>query len=194
MASLSGMGGALVIPEAAREVRSPLRCKIHIWRETLQKHPDPELAEYVLEGIEKGFRIGFNHWSYCTCHLLQAAGRNMPSAGKHADVIGDYLQEETTMGRITGPFSRDQFPQVHVNRFGVIPKSTPGKWRLITDLSFPQGHSVNDGVEAEVCSMRYTTVENLAVAAMECGRGALLAKVDIRAAYRHLRMIAIYWG
>lgn len=31
--------------------------------------------------------------------------------------------------------------------------------------------------------MRYTTVENLAVAAMEC---ALLAKVDIRAAYRYL--------
>ena len=83
-----------------------------------------------------------------------------------------------------GPFPRDQF--VHVNRFGVIPgpKSTPGKWRLITDLSFSQRHSVNE--DAELCSMRYTTVENLAVAAMECGRGALLAKVDIRALYRHV--------
>ena len=183
-ASLSGIGGAAVIPDAAREVRSPLRGKLHVWKETLLQHPNRELAEYVLEGIEKGFRIGFNHQSHR--HLLQAAGRNMPSAGRHADVISDYLREETTTGRITGPFPRDQFSQVHVNRFGVIPKSTPGKWRLITDLSFPQGHSVNDGVDAESCSMRYTTVENFAVAAMECGRGALLAKVDIRAAYRHV--------
>ena len=34
--------------------------------------------------------------------------------------------------------------------------------------------------------MQYTMVKNLAVAAMECGRGVLLAKVDIRATYRNL--------
>lgn len=67
-ASLSGVGGLAAIPEAAREVRSPLRGKLHVWRETLLKHPDRKLAEYVLEGIEKGFRIGFNHQSHR--HLL----------------------------------------------------------------------------------------------------------------------------
>lgn len=49
----------------------------------------------------------------------------MPSAGRHADVISGYLQEEATMGRIMGPFPRDQFSQVHVNRFGVIRKEHP---------------------------------------------------------------------
>ena len=112
-ASLSGVGGVAVIPEAAREVRSPLHGKLHIWRETLLKHPDRELAEYILEVIKKGFRIGFNHKSHH--HLLQAVGRNMPSAGRHTDVISDYLQEEATMGRIMGPFPRDKLSQVHVN-------------------------------------------------------------------------------
>ena len=31
--------------------------------------------------------------------------------------------------------------------FVVIPKSELGKWRLILDLSSPEGFSVNDGVE-----------------------------------------------
>lgn len=110
----------------------------------------------------------------------------MPSAIRHSEVVDSYLREELALGRFVGPFPRDQFPQVQVSRFGVIPKSTPGKWRLITDLSFPEGHSVNDGVEAELCSMQYTTVEKFARAATECGEGALLAKVDIRAAYRHI--------
>ena len=29
------------------------------------------------------------------------------------------------------------YSDLHVNRFGIIPKSTPGTFRVITDLSFP---------------------------------------------------------
>ena len=35
----------------------------------------------------------------------------------------------------------------------------PGKWRLIVDLSHPKGFSINDGIEAELCSLKYTSVE-----------------------------------
>ena len=49
-----------------------------------------------------------------------------------------------------------------MNRFGVIPKGhNSGKWRLITDLSFSPGGSVNDGIDAAFCSMAYITVEDL---------------------------------
>ena len=45
-------------------------------------------------------------------------------------------------------------PDVHVSRFGVILKThQPGKWRLITDLSHPQGHSINDGIPYVVYPM-----------------------------------------
>lgn len=172
------------VPEAAKAVSSPLRDKQGTWRTNLSSHPDSEWAQYVSEGIEKGFRIGFNH-ATSQAHL-QSARRNMPSADSHRDTIEAYLGEETSLGRIAGPFSRHQFPEVHVSRFGVIPKSTPGKWRLITDLSFPRGASVNDGVDPESCSMHYTTVESLAQEAMSLGKGALLAKTDIKAAYRHI--------
>ncbi|KAL5502126.1 hypothetical protein EMCRGX_G008850 [Ephydatia muelleri] len=69
--------------------------------------------------------------------------------------------------------------------FSVVPKGhATGKWRLITDLSYTPGKSVNDGINPKLCSLRYTSVDDVATAAAGLGRGALMAKVDIEAAYR----------
>ena len=35
----------------------------------------------------------------------------------------------------------------------VIPKSQPGKWRLIVDLSSPEAVSVNNGIDRLMCSI-----------------------------------------
>ena len=76
------------------------------------------------------------------------------------------------------------------SRFGIIPKSTPGKWRLIVDLSSPEGGSVNDGVAQDRCSLSYVGVNDAAWEILAQGQGALLAKVDIKRVYRNItRMI-----
>jgi hypothetical protein len=76
---------------------------------------------------------------------------------------------------------------VHISRFGVIPKKhQPGKWRLIVDLSHPAGSSVNDRIEKELCSLRYTSVDAAVRQAMARGTGAQLAKFDIENAYRNV--------
>ena len=67
----------------------------------------------------------------------------------------------------------------------MIPKGhNTGKWHLITDLSYPPGESVNDGIDPDLCSLTYTTVERVAEVAARLGRGSLLAKIDIESAYR----------
>ena len=67
----------------------------------------------------------------------------------------------------------------------VVPKGhVPGRWRLITDLSYPEGASVNDGIRPNLCSLRYTSVEIVAAAAQRLGVGTLLVKADIKSAYR----------
>ena len=63
-------------------------------------------------------------------------------------------------------------------------KNQQGKWRLITDLSSPQGHSVNDGIDPALCSLSYTSVDDAAAEILAMGRGTLLAKLDIKNAYR----------
>ena len=147
------------------------------WAAMLQQHPDQAFAQYVMQGLQSGFRVGCS-----PSKPLRSAKSNMHSAREHSQVIDGYLAEEVELGRIVGPIHNPG--GVHVNRFGVIPKSVPGKWRLITDLSAPQGYSVNDGIAKELCSLSYISVDDIAHQAVQLGRGALLAKLDIKSAYR----------
>ena len=110
----------------------------------------------------------------------------MISVTQHREVVEHYLGEEREAGRLLGPFKRGTLPHVQVSPFGVIPKSEPGKWRLILDLCSPTGNSVNDGIAKELCSLSYTTVDDIAVSVQKCGRGALMAKFDLKAAYRQV--------
>ena len=74
---------------------------------------------------------------------------------------------------------------MHISRFGVIPKkSQPGKWRLIVDLSHPDGLSVNDGISSALCSLSYASIDKAADIVLRLGRNTQLAKLDIRSAYR----------
>ena len=108
----------------------------------------------------------------------------MQSAMLHSQ---EYLQKEISLERMIGPIPQGAAISslMHINRFGVIPKShNTGKWRLITDLSHPAGKSVNDGIDPEFCSLSYISVDHAARVISRLGRGSLLAKIDIEAAYR----------
>ena len=43
--------------------------------------------------------------------------------------------------------------------------------------------SVNDGIEPEMCSMHYTSVDEVAKRVTALGKGAVLAKFDVESAY-----------
>ncbi len=101
-------------------------------------------------------------------------------------MVCEYLARKCAEGRVLGPFAEQMLPQLQLNQLGVVPKSTPGKWRLIVDLSAPEGFSVNDGICKQHCSLSYVSVDTAASLVVEKGRGAVLAKVDIRSAYRML--------
>ena len=106
----------------------------------------------------------------------------------HPEVVDQYLEQELTKHRLLGPFQfTSDLPSLHINRFGVIPKGhNTGKWRLITDLTFPSGVSVNDGIDPELCSLSYIMVDDIAAMASKLGPSALLANVDIESAYRSI--------
>ncbi len=122
-------------------------------------------------------------------HRLTPARRNTPSTHEQEHVVEQYLSREVTASRIIGPFPLGAVPDLQFSHMGVIPKGhIPGSWRLITDLSFPPGESVNDGIEPAFCSLSCTSVEKVARAAQCLGPGTLMAKTDIQAAY-HLVLV-----
>jgi len=151
------------------------------WEQHLRGHPDRLFVEYLLRGMQDGFRVGF-HYGLLSC---SSAGANMKSASDNPSVIDEYLDKEVKLGRVLGPLEPNLHPQVHINRFGVIPKKhQPGRWRLIVDLSHPKGASVNDGIEPELCTLHYTSVDEAVRKVLGWGRGTMLAKFDVESAYR----------
>ena len=106
------------------------------------------------------------------------------SAIQHPDVIEDYIMKECAKGRLLGPFKRKSFPLVHCSPFGVIPKKGQDSWRMIVDLSAPKGGSINDGIDESLASLSYIAVEMAADKVLQLGRHTLMAKTDVKSAFR----------
>ena len=167
------------LPSVIQEIVTPLDWRA--WDHKLHLHPDQRFRTYIAQGIRRGFRLGFDYKG-----PLKSSTSNMLSTHHHPQLIRDYLMEETTAGRIVGPLQRGFLAEAHVSRFGLIPKKAPGEWRLIVDLSSPEGRSVNDGVYEQWCTLKYVSIEDALQLIISLGRGSLLAKIDIKKAYRNI--------
>lgn len=169
----------LAIPAILARINTPLH--IQHWQSSLESLPDQHLADYVFRGISEGFRIGYNF-----AHKMgKPAIANLPSTLANPEVVDSYIEEEMLHGRIVGPVPEELRNSIHTSPFGVIPKGHgTGKWRLIVDLSSPRGHSVNDGIDPAWCSLTYISVDDVAQMIASMGRGTLLAKMDLKSAYR----------
>jgi len=176
-----GAPSTVHIPLEATSITTPLIA--HNWLTLLKEYPNQHLVTFFITGITDGFRIGFNS----PPGPIVSAEKNLLGAIQHPGVVDQYLAEELSHHRIAGPFHPDLIPEAHISRFGVIPKNhQPNKWRLIVDLSHPSGRSINDGIPKDLCSLTYITVDKAVEHIRALGKGTLLAKIDIKSAFRLL--------
>ena len=152
-----------------------------VWQRELSEHPDREWSEFLVRGIRHGFRLGHDQSSVA----MNECKGTMYEASQHKEVISSYLNAEESAGRIWRVKHESWAKFVQCSPFGVIPKKgKPGKWRLIVNLSAPDGSSVNEGIARKLASVSYTSVDEVARRVLQLGRGAELAKADVKAAYR----------
>ena len=110
------------------------------WSSALDTYPNRVLVDSFIQGITQGFRIGFSYGS----QPLKGAKHNLEGALSHPQVVEN---TEVSLRRVAGPYSTTSLPNCQISRYGIIPiNHQPGKWRLIVDLSYPKGRSVNDGI------------------------------------------------
>ena len=110
------------IPSQATYVQTPLT--LTAWRHHLQHHPHQDLVEYFLQVIFTSFRVGFNESS------THPAKNNLQVQWTILRwLMSTYLHNELSLGRTSGPCSPSNCPEVHINKFGVIPKNhLQNKW------------------------------------------------------------------
>ena len=148
----------------------------------------------MLQGIEEGYKIGFNN-----SHVLQSSTSNLPTP--NPSIITDYLVKKVFLNRVW-KYPLNVAPQgIHISPVGAIPKKhKPGKYRLIMDLSSPKNFSVNNGIDPALSSLSYVSIDYLSSLILSLGRGVLLVKADIKEAYRMVpihpqdqRLLGVQW-
>ena len=137
-------------------------------------------SEWVLMGIQHGFNLGVNQGTPVS------ANRNCATANDQPMIIDNYLAEEIKFGSTAGPLKEATLTPLQLDRFGVIPKSTPGKFRLITDLSIPKDASVADLIPDSEAEVLYAGITEAIDLVMKLGEGTMLAKFDLKRACRLL--------
>ena len=168
-----------------------LSCRIPIqgqlkpdrWQHYLQNYWDKQLVDL----ITYGFPLDFDRKV-----VLQSVRENYRSALDFPQEIDRYIETETKYGALLGLF--DSLPiDAHMSPLMTRSKQTSEKRRTVIDLSWPRGHSVSTGVYNNkyldtYFKLQHPSINNITAALNELRPGAMLYKVDISHAFRHIRI------
>lgn len=159
----------------------PSRLNVRTWRILLRDYPDNIICEF----LEFGWPLGYHSEVLPVFDLRNHRGAlNFPAA------VESYLTDEIHLGRVAGPFDVIPFTDAFVaSPLNTVPKRDSSERRVIVDLSWPCGHSVNDGIPrdsflGDPLDLSYPTIDAIVDAVVSLGRGCLLYKRDLRKAYR----------
>ena len=68
---------------------------------------------------------------------------------KFFSVVHAKLKEELKMNRIAGPFEEPPLDNFRISPLGCVPKKEQNSFRIIHDLSYPKGNSLNAFIPQE---------------------------------------------
>lgn len=99
-------------------------------------------------------------------------------------IVRKIIATEITAHRVAGPFENPPFLDFRISPLEILPKKEPNKFRVIHHLLFPEGKSLNDQIPEEMCSVEYASFEDAIKLVRKLGPNALLAKTDVKSAFR----------
>ena len=169
-----------------RLARFPIQSGLNLdaWRHHLEGYYNERLIEYLTYGFPLSLQD-----KACLNNTVVA---NHYSAKQFPADIKSYLDKEISLGTILGPFPEVTFNKFHCSPLLTRPKDM-GKRRVILDLSFPKGASVNDAVINEAFdgipfTLKFSTVDDILEKIRSAKGRVLLSKIDIARAFRNLRI------
>ena len=162
----------------------PSALNIPVWRSRLRNYSDPDLCDF----LEFGWPVG-----YVAPNPPVSSHQNHGSALSSPQTIDSFLDTECHLGATCGPFAANPLCVDLVTSPLQIAHSRSGKPRVVVDLSFPPGSSVNNGIPSDSYlgkpfALRLPGIDALTDIIRCKGRGCHLFKKDLSRAYRQLRI------
>ena len=140
---------------------------------------DQNTTHFLIRGFQNGFRLGNSE------ETTDVHGKNASTVTENPEVIEQKLQPEIDKGRIAGPFPHPPFSPFHISPLNIRPKKTPGKFRLIHNLSYPyDGTSINSNIPQNFKTVQYSSIGDAIKILLTLPQGSFAAKSDIADAFR----------
>ena len=166
-----------------------------------------ELCDYtdkqIIEFLTYGWPIYFTGSEPSTCQNLI---KNHKGATEFENQIDAYIKREIETGSTLGPFDSNPLTgKLFTSSLNSVDKKGSGERRVILDLSFPPGQSINDGIPqgeylGQSIELSYPTVDDFVNYIRQMGKGCKLYKRDLKRAYRQIpvdpgdiHLLGFYW-
>ena len=107
---------------------------------------------------------------------------NWPGAFQNKSDVSQYFDKELPNKAVLGPFQENPFGnKAYLLPLNMRDKKDSLEKRIIMDMSFPKGNSINDGIDKdtyldEQISLKYPTVCKLVEIVKRKGKGCMLFK------------------
>ena len=164
----------------------PVQSQLNIdsWGKHLKNYWDKQLIFL----IKYGFPLDFD-----PSIALDHKNKNHKSAIDYPQDIQAYLNEEMKFQAILGPFKDSPIHNLHVSPLMTRDKPGSQNRRVIVDLSFPQDHSVNAGVDGNAYLkseflLTLPPIDHITDRIIKLGKGSQIFKIDISRAFRHVKL------
>ena len=173
------------------EITTPI--KVDALEKHLKDHPNQPFVKSVV----RAFKNGFWPWADTSDPSLPTTydgsrQRQRITDKAKAKFIQQQRNEEVELGRWSKPFGQKLLPGMYASPIGAVPKSTPGKFRLIIDQSCGP-HALNSTIQKSQVKVKLDGVHELGTALLSVrkdhpDRKLTLFKSDVKSAYRQLPM------
>ena len=106
---------------------------------------------------------------------------------EHREILKAKIEEEISLGRIRGPFLSPPFSLFISTPMFLVPKPTPGAFRIIHDLTCKGAiDAPNQLIMDEFASVQYATFDAALDLVADIGPGAYMGKQDVKDAFKVL--------
>ena len=123
--------------------------------------------------------------SYQLSHLKGELMRNANSATTHGAMFTETLENWIQEGFVAGPFLSPPLPGFRANSLMAIEQKD--KVRPVLNLSYPKGSSFNDNLDEDIIpKVKMASAKQFGQAILKAGKGAVMSKMDMKDAYKHV--------
>ena len=166
--------------------RIPIKSGLNLeaWEKYLMDYADKRVIQYI--------KFGFPLSLINPNELNNTKITNHFSACQYPHQVQQYIDKEIELDALLGPVDTIIHEQFHCSPLLTRPKDA-NKRRVILNLSYPEGNSVNSHVDADNYDgspfiLKFPTVDDIADDIVRATEDTVLFKVDVKRAFRNRRV------